>query len=118
MGLHFTFLFLHWLSLHYSYSYTGSQFYDFIPAWVDTLVLFLRRLSHQNLCPKTVDSYSHDRIKAYAVSRLLGGAKIGIYFGLCKLIPDFVVRTAVRRLVPACLPGVVQRSFSGLTLQS
>ncbi len=35
----------------------------------------------------------HDR--AYSVSRLLGGAKIDIYYGLCKLIPDFVVRMAV-----------------------
>jgi len=55
---------------------------------------------------------------AYSVSRLLGGAKIDIYFGLRKIIPDFVVRMAVRRLVPACLPRAVQRSLSGLTLQS
>ena len=39
------FLFLHRLSV-----------WDIIPVWVDTLVLFLRWLSHQNLCPKTVDS--------------------------------------------------------------
>ena len=50
----------------------------------------------------------HDRIRAYSVSRLLGGAKIGIFLGLCKLIPDFVVRTSVCRPVPAYLPGAVQ----------
>ena len=55
----------------------------------------------------------HDRIRAYSVSRLLGGAKIGIYFGLRKLIPDFVVRTAIRHPLPSCLPGAVQRSLSG-----
>ena len=41
------FLFLHRLSV-----------WDFIPAWVDTFALFLRWLSHQNLCPKTVDSHA------------------------------------------------------------
>ena len=54
----------------------------------------------------------HDRIRAYSVSRLLGGAKIGIFFGLCKLIPDFVVRRAVCHLVPAYLPGAVQCGLS------
>lgn len=73
-----------------------------IPNCVDSLLfLFLRWLSHQNLCPKTVDSYSLDRIKVYPVSRHLDVAKIGICFGLHKLIADFVVRTAVRHLAPA-----------------
>ena len=54
----------------------------------------------------------HDRIKAYSANRLLGGAKIDIYFGLRKLIPDFVVRMAFCRLAPACLPEAVQRSLS------
>ena len=54
----------------------------------------------------------HDRIRAYSVSRLLGGAKIGNFLGLCKLIPDFVVRMAVCHLVSAYLPEAVQCSLS------
>ena len=58
------------------------------------LPLFLRWLSCQNLCPKTVDNYVR-RLALSIVYPSSGGAKVDIYLGLCKLIPDFVVRMVV-----------------------